>query len=361
MEESKKSLRDIDLDILKALAITMVVFFHNMQLDSESIIDNALMMFCNAAVPVFFMVTGAVQLTRDNKFDEKKHIKTVIKMYLGIVCWKIIYAVFMHEFYGVHIDGSLSNIINYVFLFQGIDGVPTEHFWYIKALIAMYFILPILRLCRDKKTEFYLMAVLFIFSCIMFDLSLIFELVAKFTAKNIPNAMLLTEISPFNPTYAIYILYMFIGKCLYEQKEKLHEYKKTASYGIVFGMIGIIAVKYIQSGTLQWQGIHIVSGYYYCSTMLIAVGIFILFNSRKSISSIERCIGIYVGRHTLGIFYLHILIYTILENTVYIKISRFNNFLVNAIESLCIIGISLIIIIIFNKIKMLCIKSRKLS
>lgn len=27
MEESKKSLRDIDLDILKALAITMVVFF----------------------------------------------------------------------------------------------------------------------------------------------------------------------------------------------------------------------------------------------------------------------------------------------------------------------------------------------
>ena len=46
MEESKKSLRDIDLDILKALAITMVVFFHNMQLDSESIIDNALMMFC---------------------------------------------------------------------------------------------------------------------------------------------------------------------------------------------------------------------------------------------------------------------------------------------------------------------------
>ena len=42
------------------------------------------------------------------------------------------------SFTGYSIDGSLSNIINYVFLFQGIDGVPTEHFWYIKALIAMY-------------------------------------------------------------------------------------------------------------------------------------------------------------------------------------------------------------------------------
>ena len=111
------------------------------------------------------------------------------------------------------------------------------------------------------------------------------------------------------------------------KKKSYTNTKKTAPYSIVFGMIGLIAVKYIQSGTLQWQGIHIVSGYYYCSTMLIAVGIFILFNSRKSVSSIERCIGIYVGRHTLGIFYLHILIYTILENTVYIKISGFNNFL----------------------------------
>lgn len=361
MEESKKSLRDIGLDILKALAITMVVFFHNMQLDSGSIIDNALMMFCNAAVPVFFMVTGAVQLTRDNNFDVKKHIKTVIILYLGIVFWNIMYAVFMHGLYGVHIDGSLSNIINYVFLFQGIEGVPTEHFWYIKALIAMYLILPLLKLCRDKKAVYYLMTVLFIFSCIIFDLSLVFELVAKFTAKNIPNAMLLTEMNPFNPTYAIYILYMFLGKCLYEQKERIYKYRKRAVCSVVFGVLGLIAVKYIQSGTLKWQGIHIVSGYYYCSTMLIAVGIFILFNSRKSVSSIERCIGIHVGRHTLGIFYLHILIYTILENTVYIKISRFNNCFVNAIESLCIIGISLIIIIIFNKIKMLCIKSRKLS
>ena len=43
-----KSNRDVHLDLLKALAITMVVFFHNAQLNPNGIIDNALMMFCNS-------------------------------------------------------------------------------------------------------------------------------------------------------------------------------------------------------------------------------------------------------------------------------------------------------------------------
>lgn len=128
---------------------------------------------------------------------------------------------------------------------------------------------------------------------------------------------------------------------------------------MVFGILGLLAVKYIQSKTFKWQGIHIVSGYYYCSTILIAAGLFVIFNSRKAVSSTEQWIGRNVGKNTLGIFYLHIPIYTILEKTLYIKLSRFNNCFVNAIESLFIIGISLIIIRIFNEIKMYFIKIKK--
>ena len=359
MEVSKKPLRDVNLDMLKALAITMVVFFHNMQLNPDSIVDNALMMFCNAAVPVFFMVTGAVQLTRDNKFDPKKHIKTVIILYLEIVCWKIIYALFMYIFYGVRIDASPLNIINYVLLLQETNGVATGHFWYLKALIAMYLILPLLKLCKDKKVGYYLMLVLFIFSNIMFDLVFLFNFVGKVTGKNIPNVTLITEMSPFSSTYAIYILYMFLGKYLYEQKEKIYKYRKWAACGIGLGTMGLLVIKYMQSGTLQWQGIHVVSGYYYCSTMLIAAGLFVLFNSRKSISVIEQWIAGTVGKHTLGIFYLHILVYTILENTLYMKTSQFNNCFINVIESIFIIVVSLIITMIFNKLRMYCINIKK--
>lgn len=353
-----KSNRDVHLDLLKALAITMVVFFHNAQLNPNGIIDNALMMFCNSAVPIFFMVTGAVQLTREGTVDPKRHIKKVMVLYLYVICWKMIYAIFMHFFYHVHIDGSLSNLVNYVFLFQEVPGVSTGHFWYFQALITMYLILPLLRICKDEKIIGYLMLVLFGFSSVVFDLALFFQFIGKITGKNIPNALLLTQMSPFHPTYAIYILCMFLGKCIYEQKGKCFCYKKVALFSIGLGLVGLMVIKYIQSGVWTWQGVHIVSGYYYCSTLLIASGVFIFFVGRKSISKVEYWIGKNIGQYTLGIFFLHILVYTILENILYKTIAPFNHWYINLIESAVIVGVSAMCTVIFEKVKIFVLSKR---
>ena len=47
--------RDLTLDFLKSVSMVLVVFFHNIQLNPDSIADNIFMMWGNAAVPSFFI------------------------------------------------------------------------------------------------------------------------------------------------------------------------------------------------------------------------------------------------------------------------------------------------------------------
>ena len=195
MNTEQNGQRAVRLDLLKALAITLVVFLHNAQLNPGSVIDNAFMMLCTSAVPVFFMVTGAIQLNRTGSINYRRHLASIGRFYALVICWKVLYAAFMHFFYAVPIDGSLSNLVNYIFFFQEIPGVSTGHFWYFQALIALYFILPLLRLCREKKLLLYLMLLLFSFSCVTFDLDLYFRLLQKLSGKHIPDMMLLTTLS----------------------------------------------------------------------------------------------------------------------------------------------------------------------
>jgi len=74
MNTEQNGQRAVGLDLLKALAITLVVFLHNAQLNPGSVIDNAFMMLCTSAVPVFFMVTGAIQLNRTGSINYRRHL-----------------------------------------------------------------------------------------------------------------------------------------------------------------------------------------------------------------------------------------------------------------------------------------------
>ena len=348
MTTEQNGQRAVRLDLLKALAITLVVFLHNAQLNPGSVIDNAFMMLCTSAVPVFFMVTGAIQLNRTGSINYRRHLMSIGRLYALVICWKVLYAAFMHFFYAVPIDGSLSNLVNYIFLFQEIPGVSTGHFWYFQALIALYFILPLLRLCREKKLLLYLMLLLFVFSCVTFDLDLCFRLLQKLSGKHIPDMMLLTTLSPFHPTYAVYILYLLLGKCIYAERGKCVRYRRFAPVALVLGLAGLLLIKYLQSGLWSWQGVHIVSGYYYASTMLIAAGLMLFFVGRTAVSAPEQWIGRVIGQHTLGIFFLHLLLYTVLDHTLYPRIRAWNSWYLNLLESLGIVILSALCTILFR-------------
>lgn len=348
MKQNLSAKRDLSLDLLKGISMLMVVFFHNLQLNPASIADNLFVLAGNAAVPCFFLVSGTLFFARP--FDMKKHIRRWIQLYLVMVSWRILYLWFYHTL-GTPVPGSLRTLLSYLLFFQNIDGVATSHFWFIDALLTVMLIAPLLKHCRDtnRRLILYLMALLFLFNQLLADGNLLLAIGAQLIGKPAPDISQFAEISPFSLRHSNYMLYYLLGAELAERKERISA--RTAGLLAAGGLAGLLLIKYLQSGTFCWQGLHITSGYYWISTMLLAGGMYLL-TSRIPVSA-SAPLSLFAktaGASTLGIFYLHIPLITLLTPSLFDRIAQWNGWIVNMAESLLIVIVSCVIVWIGRRV-----------
>lgn len=352
MQQTKNE-RNLSLDFLKACAIFLVVFYHNSQLNPDSFIDNLSMLLPNAAVPCFFMASGAVFFNRP--FRLPQHIVRIVRCYLVMVVWKALYLIFYLSG-GAPLDGSLRKLCSYLFLFQTWEGVGTAHFWFMEALLTILLAAPLLYLCYHADSEncgpagrifpghnrllWYLLIVLLSFNQVPAAAGLLIQLLSMLLGKPALDVTTLAEINPFSFRYSNYFTYYLLGGLLLEQKDRITP--KAAGSMAAAGITGLLLIKYIQTGSLRWEGILLQSGYYWISTMLLAAGLFVLALHQKIAKETlpGRIAGI-AGSSTMGIFYLHIPLIFILTPRLFERISGWNSWLLNAAESLLICLIAL--------------------
>lgn len=366
--------RNLSLDLLKALAILLVIFYHNGQLNPDSIADNLLMMLPNAAVPCFFMASGAVFFHRP--FDMKKHLRRMFRFYLVVAGWKLIYLV-LYRYWGAPAEGSARALLSYLLLFQHLEGVGTAHFWFMDAMLTVMLAAPVLYLCyqiRDDGTApladsgqtlsqtasfrvfgrrvtlsghsqllLFLLAALVLFNQLPAAGNLALRIVSQITGQPEWNISPLGEINPFSFRYSNYFTYYLLGGLLMEYNERFS--LKTSAALALAGAAGLLCVKYIQTGSFRWNGIYLESGYYWFSTMLLAAGLFLL-TARLHIRehSPAGCVASWVGASTMGIFYLHIPLIFVLTPAVFARLLPYNGWLMNLAESCLVILLSLPII-----------------
>lgn len=117
----------------------------------------------NWAVPVFFMITGALLLNPEKSIS--------FKQCLSKYCLRIILALFM---FGIPFAMMRlymeTKTINLIMLVRAVGCVFTNgglsHFWYFYSLIGIYLLLPVLKIfvdCSDRDALQYLLIVMFIF------------------------------------------------------------------------------------------------------------------------------------------------------------------------------------------------------
>ena len=140
--------RDLTLDLLKGIAMILVIMVHNnVHTNGESVLDMVVMTFSQCAIPCFFMAAGAVYLNdpRDpagfGKQDVIAQYRRVLKVYLGLSFWKVLYLVIYHRF-GAPVPGA-RDILTYVFCFGSLPGVNTSHFLFMEAYITILLIVPL--------------------------------------------------------------------------------------------------------------------------------------------------------------------------------------------------------------------------
>lgn len=335
--------RDLSLDFLKGIAIIMVIFFHNIQLNPDGFLDNLFMLAANAAVPCFFLVSGALFFSR--AFHLKKHISRMIRFYFVYVVWRILY-LFFYVFHGAPLDGSLRTLVSYLFFFQTIPGVETSHFWFMDAMLTVMLAAPLFHICWKEHQNLipYLMGILFLFNQLLTAGNLFFAVVCPWIGKPALDISAFAEINPFSFRHSNYMFYYLLGAVLYEKKpsdtdtaSQIIHSRFLAPVLILTGLCGLVVIKYLESGTFLWQGLHVTSGYYRISTMLLACGAFLLskhssIQMNKPLTWFSRTIG----ASTMGIFYLHIPLIFLLRPSLFAKFASCSGWLLNLAESLFI-------------------------
>lgn len=216
LEQTGKKSRILYFDALEVVAIFLVVSVHNVWLNG-TVASSVAMALCPLAVPVFFMVHGALLLNKP--FDMKRHLTRTGKTLLQLIIWMLIYytislcfgwnnePVSVKSLYQYFIGGAVMN--------AGLGG----SLWFMVALLQIYMIFPILHAIwiSNKKVAHYAVILLFVFSFVCKEV----EIWGTWLGNNVLGFPITlnwwkNKLSPFGG-YANCIFFFLAGAVLAEQ------------------------------------------------------------------------------------------------------------------------------------------------
>lgn len=298
------------LDIVKTIAIFLVVFCHFVLL-GPTVPANLFMVACWAGVPLFFMVNGTLLFTRPLHLE--RHVRKTAGVYLILAAWKLIYLLALSAVNGVEIsEFRAGKIIMYLFCFQELDGIINGHLWFIEALLAVYIVFPLFRICFDHEKG---RGILLFFSgfCILMingieDVQLILSKLYTSGRLTVPFSIEgLRTLNPFG-IYANMLAFFLFGALLHTGRTWGGSYRKQRVLGAlmaVAGLLGMWGVKFLTSGQAVWDGILLEQGYRHIPVVLLAVGIFLVCRDLKIKNAILARAVAFTASRTLGIYYVH--------------------------------------------------------
>lgn len=150
--------RDVGLDAVRIVAALMVVsvyvtgeyFYKDVRgWETINIIDS----FSRACVPLFFMISGALLISRIDK--AKKTLERLIKFSVLLIFWSAVYLFWYSEtgtLWGYAWNVSPPRIFSLSSLQHFLMGPVVFHFWFLYTLMGLYIFLPVLQ-CFYSKSD----------------------------------------------------------------------------------------------------------------------------------------------------------------------------------------------------------------
>lgn len=358
MELKGKSKRILYFDILETIAIFMVVFCHYTTL-GNTFLDNAFMTLCFIAVPVFFMINGALVMNKDT-FDLKKHCKKTIKRYFTASIFRVIYLFFSLIKGTVGVSRlSLGGVLRYIFMWTDLNGCNVGHMWFMKSLLAINIITPIIyygmfsKYAKKEIVKYGLIVLLIPFMIQDIDTILVW-FGKRMLIDNVESLIPILDFLPFGN--AREMLFFYIAGALIERKHVeicSGNYKKKrllVALGFIISYMCMIFTRWAITGTLCWDGVPFPEGYKRMSTMIAAICFFVLFmllfNTEKYLGNAKiNMIFEMISANTLGIYYIHWIV-----GSFVVSIIDINAVWMNFLRSFLVLFVSLGISWILNQI-----------
>lgn len=348
--ETKQNNRLTYIDYLETIAMFCVVCCHYYAVMGEGMSSNMYMLFVKCfGVPIFLLANGALMFQK--KFSLRKHLKKTGMLIVTTAAWKALYLLIqyirlpagsciwkMGDLWNYFCGGNLSN-----------PYVPAEHFWYMYALIGVYFVFPLFAsIYEEKKTYYFYLILLLFFIPVITELD---ALIANMTNKSISFSVIRNAYFPFAQA-GYYLLFFLLGpllhQCFYESDNK--KKNRIIAVGVtVVGAVLLVIEYYMQNGTLGGAYQPLQGDYQRFATLLMTAGVYSLFATfdwRKSkIASIMKFISV----RTIGIYAAHMLLAYLFSPLIINRTSRTGVYML-VLQTLIVMVGSIIITEIFSMI-----------
>lgn len=314
----KSDCRRLDwIDLLKAIAITVVVFLHGYFLPTNFVVDGtlssiagyALRIFMVAGVPLFVIVNGYLLFRKEN-FCLKKHYGKVMKILFLIFAWCVIYQVLSNIIYGTPF--SLSKLIHgCLFSVAEHDGLNNAIgvLWFLRSLVAVYLLFPIIKYVFDhqRRLYWYLLVVVAFFSVGLNLVQLLCGPISAATGSDI-NVAINMFIESFNPfSITTFLMFFLVGGGLHLMESRMSDSTCRKRVAIVLFITVLCSLAYgFSINVITPEAISLDFLYPTIMMLIITVALFIMLYGLEVKSGFGRAICS-IGQNCFGIYFIHLI------------------------------------------------------
>lgn len=261
------------------------------------------------AVPVFFMLSGALLLSREYTL-KKLYGKKILRIITCFVFWSAVYALW--EFYRHRsLKGSVIKFI------QGPD-----HMWFLFAIVGLYLFVPVLKkVVADETALRYFLILMFVISIVFNSaVSLLYpfsETKAKFLFNLIKRAGI--QHMPANTFYFVLGYYLSTHSITKNRRRFIY----------IGGIVGFLLTAAGSAAVSMWlkKPITVFLANNALGICLQAIGIFVLakqlFSAKQLPLKVQSALA-FLADISFGAFLLHLLVVILLERFFNLHALRFH-------------------------------------
>lgn len=273
-------------DLIKAIAMFLIVLYHLGSVDFGVVpndgwyipnMTKCLYTLCSAGVPLFFMVNGALQASK--QLGLKKCISKSARLIFVAIFWTVLFMCVLYPWLRGSAIPSIGEFENY--------------YWFLYTLSALYLICSLLN--KWKWLQIVVLLALLVFPYLS---NLVWDIILFVNPK--------VKMPGWGHTgvFTMYcIVYYYIGAYL-----RKHDIKRAVSYILVMsGFLIVLAEVIIMSRYYHqvYDGVN--ASFPTIGALLLSIGLFSLMKQMK-MQGCEKMRGAIsaVGRNTIGIYVFHL-------------------------------------------------------
>ncbi len=307
--------RNFSLDVLKTIAITLVIIYHCGLF--HDYISAAILSMC---VPIFFCINGSLMLRKE--YSYLYLLRKNIKIFFLIVIWGLVYSYV----------GSLSlgeEVTEVMSLYRQI-GHPLkgDHLWFLMVLFSLNIFNPLIYsyIKPNRKQRAILLVSLFTVFTLNLKGDHLWFLMVLFSL-NIFNPLIYSYIKPNRKQRAILLVSLFtvftLNIIVFRIPFNLRPFSLWGSWALIYYMIGyliidckivignkriscflfaVVSILQMLYNYLQKDASNLVPGGYQSPFVILMVSFLIMTICTDSINILQNRFISFIGKHTLGIY-----------------------------------------------------------